>query len=314
MKRHKGMIVLVLLVLAVLLGSTVTYVVDETKDIVLIDRLGKIDRVVFGKDDPGLHFKWPYPFERTIRFDSRKQVFNDSFSQLQIGGKTNITMSLFCTWNIDDARKYYVQNKRGTEPTTILRPLLSSQMKSVLGSYKMEQLVNTDPDVMKLDEIEAKVREGVQAQAMKTYGISIGEVGIRSLGLPETVSQAVIAAMIAEREKEIKRLQANGQATADAIVSRAQAARETILEFARRKAGDIRTQGQTQAAEYYAEFKEYPEFAMFLRSIESLKKQLQDRSVFLLDGETLPILRWLREAPSLEAFENNPADKMAREQ
>ena len=61
MKRHIGIIVLALLVFVVLLIITVTYVVDETKDIVLITTFGKITQVVDGREDPGLHFKLPWP-------------------------------------------------------------------------------------------------------------------------------------------------------------------------------------------------------------------------------------------------------------
>ena len=38
---------------------------------------------------------------------------------------------------------------------------------------------------------------------------------------------------------------------------------------------------------------------MFLRSLESLRKELQSKAVILLDGSQIPAVRWFRDGPSL---------------
>ena len=104
MKRHMGIVILVLLALATLLTLTVTYVVDETRDIVLITTFGKVTKVVDGRVEggPGLHWKWPYPIQSVVRLDSREHPLSTSTRQLQIGQKINITATLFCLWRIED--------------------------------------------------------------------------------------------------------------------------------------------------------------------------------------------------------------------
>ncbi len=306
MKRHVGLIVLALLVLIGLLVYTVSYVVDETTDFAVVTTFGKVAYVVDGKKDPGLHFKWPWPIQRLTKYDYRQHVLVAPFRQIQIDGKYNITATVFCTWKIDDPEVFYRRKKTLEGADEVLRSQLNSKLTGVFGSVRMGELVNTDPKKMRLTEIEAEIKKQLVTTLRDEYGIEVINVGIQSLGLPESVSSAVITAMTEERGKEISRYQAAGKATADAIVGRATAARDKILAFARRKAGDIETQGEAKAAEAYAEFREAPEFSMFLRSVESMRVSLKDRTVFLLDPTTMPILRFLRVPPTLDTTVKKP--------
>jgi len=124
-------------------------------------------------------------------------------------------------------------------------------------------------------------------------------VGIKTLGLPESVSDKVIQAMKDERRKEASRYETAGKAEAMAITERAKEASEQILAFANRKASEIRAQGDQAAAEEYKKFGEDWQLAAFLRSLESLKTELQGRTIFLLDGSAVPGVKYFREGPSL---------------
>lgn len=306
MKKHIGIIILVLLVIAVLLVSTVGYVADQTKDLILITRFGKINRVVDGKENPGLHFKIPWPIEKLIRYDSRNHVLISPHRQFNTAEKYNIMATIFCTWRIEDPKKFFQAKETVAQADQAIHALLSSEAASVIGQAQLGQLINTDPTKMKISEIEDNIMKRVQVRVKSDYGVELTAVGIKSLGLPQSISAAVITAMSEERSKEITKYQAEGQATADAIVSRATAAKKKILAFARRKAADIETQGEAAAAESYAKFKQDPEFSMFLRSLESLRVQLQDRTDFVLDSSVMPILKFLRTDPTLDVFKKKP--------
>ena len=240
MKRHMGIVVLVLLALLMLLTLTVTYVVDETKDIVLITTFGKVTKVVDGRKPggPGLHWKWPYPIQKVIRLDSREHPLSTSTRQLQIGQKINITATLFCLWQIENPERLFRAMKDVKDIDGKLRGLLESEMANVLGNVNMDRLVNTDPKKMDLAQIDADILARVNTRTKEDYGITLSPVGgLKLLGLPQSVSKVVIENMNAEREEEITKYQADGQAAADAITGRAKAARDKILAFANRKAG-----------------------------------------------------------------------------
>lgn len=306
MKRHMGIVILVLLTLATLLLLTVAYVVDETRDLVLITTFGRVTRVVDGRapGGAGLHWKWPYPIQKVVRLDLREHPLSTSTRQLQIGQKINITATMFCLWRIADPERLYRAIKDTRDLDGRLRGLLESEMANVLGNVDMDRLVNTDPRKMDLARIDAEILGRVRRRANEDYGVDLSPVGgLKFLGLPQSVSKVVIENMNAEREEEITRYQADGQAVADAIKGRAAAARDKILAFAQRKAGEIRAQGEAKAAEAYQQFREDPEFAMFLRSLETLRAGLKQRTVLILDAETMPILRWLRQKPSLDTFQ-----------
>jgi membrane protease subunit HflC len=308
MKRHLGIVVLVLLALVALLLLTVTYVVDQTKDIVLITTFGKVTKVVDGRQSgrAGLHVKWPWPIQRVVRYDSREHTLSSSSRQLQIGEKLNVVATIFCVWRIEDPERLYRTKETVEKADEALKALLASEMSGVLGKVNMGELVNTDPQRMRLAEIDEKILQRVDIQARRDYGIALNRVGgLKVLVLPQAVTKAVIDTMNEERNEEVTRYQAEGQATAEAITGRATAARDKILAFAQRKAGDIRAEGNAKAAEAYAKFQEDPEFGMFLRSLETLRAALAQRTVLVLDSDMMPILRWLWERPSLETFKDS---------
>lgn len=309
MKRHFGIIILALLVLVILLVYTVSFVVDETSDIVIVMRFGKVNRVIDGREDPGLHFKWPYPVESMMRYDSRDQLLMSEYTQMSTAEKYTVLVSAFCTWRIENPEKFNSSCQTVDNAKAKLKSIITTIMSGCIGEISMDELVNTDPKAMHIEQICSRIREACNKQSMNEYGVSITDLGINRLGLPTGVSQSVITAMSEERSKEISKYQAEGQAIAEAIVSRASAAKEKILAFAERKAGDIRTQGETKAAESYAKFNADPEFSMFLRSVESLRASLKDRSVFLLDAQTLPVLEWLQTKPTLESFKEQKKAK-----
>ena len=312
MRNNKVLIlVIALLIVAVLLANTVAFVVDETKDITLVTRFSKVTRVIDGRTDPGLHWKWFWPIERTVTYDSRNQVLVTPYRPIGDAEKNSIMMAAYCTWRIADPQRFYASKKNVTEASQAIQTLLSNQMSSVIGNVRLDELVNTDRQKNDMTQIEDRIRQGVAGLAMKEYGVEMTNVGFKRLGLPQSITQAVIQAMNSERQRQSRDLRSQGQAIADAIIARATAAREKILEFTRRKAGDIRTEGEVRAAEAYQAFSENPEFSMFLRSIESLKQSLQNRTTFILDSRQMPILRWLRVQPSLEPFKTvgpAPAD------
>ena len=128
----------------------------------------------------------------------------------------------------------------------------------------------------------------IKTDALDVYGIDVRFLGIKHIGLPETVTSKVFDRMKAERETEVQKILAEGDAISTQI--RAQAEKESVelLAEAENKAKRIRAQGDAEAAKNYAVFKQNPQLASFLRKLESLKNTLSDKSVLILDTDTAP--------------------------
>ena len=264
----------------------------------LVQTFGKTTRVLRGKTDAGLHARWPF-VQQLVRFDAPTYVFEDTMNELQTSDKQNITLTTFCAWRIDDPVKFQASIRSIDKAQKGIQSKLQSAKAGVIGKRRMSDLVNTDPQRMRIAEIESEILASVAAEAQREYGVQVTMVGIKSLGLPQQVAQEVIAAMQKERNAEAGILEAAGQAQAQAIRERAREAREKILAFADRKAGEIRSEGARAAAEWYQVFEKDWQLAAFLRSLESLRKELQGRSIFLLDGSEIPAVRYFREGPKL---------------
>ena len=290
---------LVVLVVAILLTWMVTFEVEFTEH-VLVQTFGKTTRVLSGSADAGLHFKWPF-VQRVVRYDARTFVFEDMMSELQTNDTQDITLTTFCAWQIVDPVRFQTNIRTVKEAQEGVRSKLQSAKKQVIGDRRMEELVNTDPKRMRIGEIEDAILEQIAEESKEHYGVEIIKVGIKTLGLPASVSDKVIQAMKDERQKEASRYETAGRAEAMAITERAKEASEQILAFANRKASEIRAQGEQAAADEYKKFGEHWQLAAFLRSLESLKAELQGRTIFLLDGSVVPGAGYFRDGPSLPA-------------
>jgi len=309
MKKHMVIVTLVVLAGVMLLVGTVAYTLDFTQ-MGLIKTFGKTTRKL-DATDAGLGFKWPWPVQRLVRYDARTFILEDPFSETETSDKQNILVSTFCAWRIADPVKLNSTLRTITTAEERLRSLLQSAKNDVVGRHDMEDFVNTDPKKMLLERIEGEIAELVSPQAERLYGIQIRMVGIKRLGLPEDVAGAVIDAMKEERQKVAQQYRSDSEAQATAIRERANSASKQIVEFASRKAAEIRSEGDRAAAEIYKQFRKNERLAMFLRILESTKIGLQNRSVILLDASMMPGGKFFLKGPSLPELSAPAGDENA---
>lgn len=315
MRKHMGMILLAALVLAAALTYTVTYTVAST-DVTLVTTFGRVELdQVFDGSQPGqagLKFKWPWPIQHLVRYDGRVFEFEDPLGQLSTNDQQAITVNMFCQWRIVDQVTFNRTIKTIDDAREDIRSKLRSIKGYVVAQHRLADFVNTDPQQMKLEAIEQEVTRQLRKQVVRPYGVEIVMVGIRSLGLKDSTAKVVIEAMMEEQRTKASDYEAAGRSTAQTIRSRALSASNQILDFARRKADDIRTQGEHAAAERYRRYDDDPEFAMFLRSLESLRKELASQTVILLDGSKIPAVKFFQEGPSLPSGPPAGQDKPRR--
>jgi membrane protease subunit HflC len=302
MKKHMGMIILALLVLGVFAAYTVAYSVDPTQWS-LITRFGRVldDSVCNGAEpgQSGLRFKRPYPFESRTTFEARIMVFEDPDNEMETNDKIVIRVTMYCAWRISDPVVFNRELGDVDRAMLSLRPLLQNAESDVIGGYNLGDLINTNPDLMRLAEIEDDVAEALRADVEEQFGISIVMVGIKSLGLPESSTERVIEMMRGERQLLIESLRETGESRAQTIRAQANDATQRILAFAERQADEIRAEGYSQLEDLYEQFAEAPELAEYLRNLESLERELANRTVFLLDGSAIPAVRFFLDGPRL---------------
>jgi len=297
MKSQLGKIILGAIVVIVLLGSTVAYTVDSTEK-ALVKTFGKAGDPINGAEQAGLRVKLPYPFQKLLKYDARTFIFESITRQFGTRDNKQMIVTMYCAWRIDDVIQFQSTVTTVENAENRLRDLMNSAEK-VLSSHTISEYVNTSAQKMNLAQIEKELQDFMAGEAEKKYGIEIVMVGIKSLTLPENVTTEVIEAMKKERQKFINRYRGSGNAQAQAIEERAKSAREKILAFAKRRADEIRAEGDRAAAEEFTKFRENEELAMYIRWLESLKTELQGRAVILLDSSTLSPLQHFMAKPML---------------
>jgi membrane protease subunit HflC len=236
-------------------------------------------------------FKWPWPIQKVYKLDKRIQNFEDKFTEGFTADDNNLLTQVYVGWRITDAKAFFPKFAGGSTVAAerLLEDIVTAAKHSRVGKHPLGELVNADPKQLKFDAIEAEIRSEAQAQlASQNCGISIDYLGIKRLGLPESVTQSVFDRMTAERKGLADKLDAEGQAEARKIKSSADLAASKVISTAESKAREIRASGETVAADLLPVFQQNPELANFLSGLETLEASTKAKTTLIFDSRTLP--------------------------
>jgi membrane protease subunit HflC len=272
---------LVLFVVLVLVSAM--FQVRETES-ALVMTFGKATRTF---TTPGLRFKWPPPVERVEKFDSRPRILEAELGETTTKGAVPVIVNTFIVWRISEPLVFFNAVGSVTEAQTKLKSQINDTQNKVIGRHFFSEFVNSDPEKIKLEQIESEMLSELQNSVKGLYGIEIKAAGIKQLKVSEDVSKDVFERMKKERERRTEATIAEGTAAARKIMTDADA-----------RAKAIRAQGDAEAAGYYKMLEEDPQLAMFLRDIEALKKILEKRSTLVIGADSEPF-KMLKEMPEL---------------
>ncbi len=259
--------------------------------------------------EPGLYFKWPWPFQDIKRYPTLLQVLDGQIEEQQTADRKSVIIRMYVTWRIEDPYSFFVSLQSLDKAKDQLRPSMLN-LKSVVARYRFDQLVNTDKSKLKLDEMEAEMLKEMQKSqlsAQVSYGIKVENLGITRVVLPQRVTTSVFERMRAERFVLAEKARAEGDAQAAQIRTEAQSTRSTILAFAELRATQLRAEGDQEAAKYYTQFSKDQDFAVFLRQVEALKAILANNTTFVLNSEISPIDLFKNEPGTAKQVKPAPA-------
>jgi membrane protease subunit HflC len=205
----------------------------------------------------------------------------------------------YLIWRIAEPKKFReaVRNEVGAEK--LLRGRLRDAQNKVVGGHYFSEFVNTDRTQIKFGDIETEMADTLAGPVRDAYGIKVESVGIKMLKISEKVTEDVFARMKADRKRKTEATLAQGNAEATKIKSDADSKVTELLAAAEARAKAIRGSGDAEAAQYYKMLEADPEFAMFLREIETLKKILKERATVVLPADAEPF-KLLKQMPQIE--------------
>lgn len=269
------------------LASSMMFTVDQRQN-AMVFQFGELKDVVV---KPGLYFK--LPLVQNLRYiDTRILTMDDPDPQSFITSENKpVLVDAFVKWRITDAREFYIAvgDERGA--ASRISQTVTGLLREEFGKRTVHEVVSGERD-----DIMAKVSQRVEQDAKK-IGVSIVDVRLKRVDLPDTVSSDVYRRMESERKRAASELRSTGSAEAERIRADAEKQREVILAEAYRDAQKVKGEGDAKAATIYAQaFQQNPEFYSFYRSMEAYKSSFRGKSDVMVIEPNSDFFRYLRDS------------------
>jgi modulator of FtsH protease HflC len=271
--------VLIAILIAVPVVSRTFFTVHETEKALVI-RFGKVDAT---RDKPGLYMKDPF-FAKVRYFDSRLLTMDFEPRQILTGEKKYVIVDSFVKWRIENPLTYFLATGTGleSEARKLLEPLINEKLRGAFGDKKIREVVSADRVII------MKSITKIANEKAKKIGITVVDVRIKRIDLPDEISESVFKRMRSERLKIAKALRAEGGAEAEKIRAEAEKEKRIILAEAFGKAERTKGDGDKKAAALYSHaYRQHPEFYAFYRSLEAYEASFKDqKDILILDPNT----------------------------
>jgi len=268
---------LVIIVLGLIVFFTTVFTVDERQQVVIL-QFGDPIRTI---TEPGLHFKLPVPFQNIVRFDDRLLEYDVSPEEVLSKDKKSLIVDNYVRWKITNPL-VFLQTVQAI-PTAITRmdDIIYSELRRELGTHNMTEIITETRE-----EIMEKVTENSD-KATNQYGIEVVDVRIKRVDLPKENEQSIYARMEAERNRQANKFRSEGDEEAQKIRASTEKDKTIILAVAYKESQEIRGLGEAQALEIYAKtFNKDVDFYEFLRTLETYKKVIDDKTTLVLPADS----------------------------
>ena len=273
-----------LALLAILFQATALVVTEGQA--ALVTRFGRPLRTA---TQAGLHFKMPWPIDGVTWLDMRRRVYETGHTEMLTRDKKNIIARTFVVWRIGDplAFSQAVGKESGAEGK--LDGLLTNAAIGTLGGHDLSALVSTNEQDLQVDKIEAELLSSTAPVAMRSYGVTIEQIRLERIALPEQNVTAVFDQMRAERRQFAAKFQAEGEREASRIRSEADLEAARIRAKGAEEEARIRGESAAQVAKTYSDaHKIDPGLYRFTRSLDSLDKLVTGSASLILRTDSEP--------------------------
>ncbi len=260
-KKIRNIILTVAIVLVVIIGVATSFYTVDDKQQAVVTTFGKVSDIT----DAGVHFKLPFGIQQVQKVDvnvyqkielgyrsaenTDGYVVNTDESTMITGDYNIVNIDFFIEYKISDPVAYLYS---ADEPEMILRNLLQSQVRNVVGSAAVDDVLTTGKE-----NIQMQVRELVtEILAEYDIGLSLVDVKIQDSEPPtHDVIEAFKAVETAKQQAEA--VVNNATAYKNAQLPKAQAEADKLLQNAEFLKQNRINEAIEQVAMFEAMFEEY---------------------------------------------------------
>ncbi|MCH2205590.1 MAG: hypothetical protein MK132_06955 [Lentisphaerales bacterium] len=239
---------------------------------------------------PGLYFRWPWPVQKLVRLDARKQLFEGREREILTNDNINIILKLVVAWSIDkekslDFYKSLGQNARAAEDR--LETLVSSTPQSVIRNYELKDFFNSEGG-SKIQQIENELTAALNEVTYGKYGIVIHKAALTKISLHEKNSESVLAKMQEEQSRIAAEILSKAETAAKLKENAADNIRAEKIAQAQAESKKIRDEVRVKSTELFSKYQKNQEFAAFLRQLDGLKEIMKTQTTAFLSPNIPP--------------------------
>ena len=277
--RVIGIIAAVIVVASLIFGGT--YQIKEQEQAVLIT-FGQAKAVT----EPGLHFKIPFvqqvrKVNTTIQgfaigYDESTDSSNEAESLMITSDYNFVNVDFYVEYRFSDPVKAIYASK---EPVKILKTISQSCIRSVIGSYPVDEVLTTGKN-----EIQSKIKEEIIAKLEEhDLGVQLINITIQDSEPPTTeVMEAFKAVETAKQGKETTLNNANKYRNEQ--LPSAEASADKIIKDAEAQKTERINEATAQVARFNAMYEEYiknPTITKQRMFYETMEEVLPDLKVII---------------------------------
>lgn len=247
-----------------LIGLSCFYTVNQTEQALLLQFNAPREIVT----EPGLHTK--IPLMQSVVFIDKRLLSLEAPSQEVIAqDKKRLVVDAFARWRIVDPLRFYQSLTSKEMAASRLAPILSSDVRQVLGSQNFAVVLSGARAQLMHDIRDAMNR------ATGGFGIKVVDVRIRHADLPPQNSDAIYRRMQQERKREANQFRAEGEEISQRIRARAEREATVLLAEATRESSILRGEGDAEKTKTLGDaFGQDPDFFTFYRSMQAYQEAL----------------------------------------
>jgi membrane protease subunit HflC len=287
----KNFIALLIVALGLLVFSSL-FVVDEGNKAIVI-QFGKVQRDsetdVTRVFEPGLHLQLPF-FDRVVTLDARIQTLDEAPDRFVTSEKKDLIVDLYVKWKIEDFAKYYLATggiKSSAE--ILLQQKVNNGLRSEFGTRTIQQIVSGERSEL-MDEAMEQA-----STSSDELGIEIIDVRVKQINLPLEVRNFIFQRMRTEREAVAREHRSEGKEKAEFIKADIDAKITVMLADAERNLRKLQGEGEAQAAQIYAEtYTKDADFYRFLRSMDAYRKSFSSKQDVLVVEPDSDFFRYMK--------------------
>jgi len=282
MSRGTGILIGIAAAIVIVVGLLSVYTVNPREQ-ALVLQFGAPRALV---TEPGLHLKTP--FLQQVLYLPKYLLNLDAPAEEVIAlNKKRMVVDAFARWRITDPLKFYQTLYDVQTAVVRLTPILSSDVRRVLGSHSFAAILSD-----RRAELMVDIRKEMNQDA-GNFGIEIVDVRIRHADLPPQNSEAIYRRMQQERAREANQFRAEGEETSQRIKARAEREVTVITAEATRESEILRGQGDAQKTKILGDaYGQDANFFAFYRSMEAYQDAMPPDNTTMVLSPTGQFFRY----------------------